>query len=100
VAIRKLGRSSGHVFRALGLSNEESESLRIRSELMTRLTRLIEDRGLTQAEAAEILGVRQRRVSDLMREKIDRFSIDALVVLLAKAGLKVTVTARSRKRVA
>ncbi len=100
MATRKLRRSSGNVFRDLGFSKEESENLRIRSELMARLTRLIEERGLTQAGAAKIFGVSQPRVSDLVRGKMDLFSIDALVVMLAKAGLQVTVTARSRKRVA
>jgi predicted XRE-type DNA-binding protein len=100
MATRKLRRSSGNVFRDLGFSNEESENLRIRSELIARLARLMEERGLTQAEAAKLFGVSQPRVSDLVRGKIDVFSIDALVVMLSKAGLQVTVTARSRKRVA
>jgi predicted XRE-type DNA-binding protein len=67
---------------------------------MVRLARLIEDRGLTQAEAAKMLGVSQPRVSDLVRGKIDLFSIDMLVLMLAKAGLRVTLTARARTRVA
>ncbi len=100
MATRKLRRSSGNVFRDLGFSREEAENLRIRSELMVRLARLIEDRGLTQAEAAKMLGVSQPRVSDLVRGKIDLFSIDMLVLMLAKAGLRVTLTARARTRVA
>jgi predicted XRE-type DNA-binding protein len=84
----------------LGFSTEEAENLRIRSELMVRLARLIEDRGLTQVEAAKMLGVSQPRVSDLVRGKIDLFSIDMLVLMLAKAGLRVTLTARARTRVA
>jgi predicted XRE-type DNA-binding protein len=100
MATRKLRRSSGNVFRDLGFSKEESENLRIRSELMARLVRLIEDRDLTQAEAAKIFGVTQPRVSDLVRGRIDVFSIDALVVMLSKAGLQVTFTARRRRRVA
>jgi predicted XRE-type DNA-binding protein len=88
------------VFRDLGFSTEEAENLRLRSELMVRLARLIEDRGLTQAEAAKMLGVSQPRVSDLVRGKIDLFSIDMLVLMLAKAGLRVTLTARARTRVA
>ena len=100
MATRKLRRSSGNVFRDLGFSREEAENLRIRSELMVRLARLIEDRGLTQAEAAKMLGVSQPRVSDLVRGKIDLFSIDMLVLMLAKAGLRVTLTTRARTRVA
>lgn len=58
------------------------------------------DRDLTQAEAARILGVTQPRVSDLVCGKIDLFSIDMLVNMLAKIGLQVTFTTRVRKRVA
>lgn len=100
MATRKLQRSSGNVFRDLGFSAEESENLRIRSEMMVRLARVIDDRGLTQAEAARIFGVTQPRVSDLVRGKIDLFSIDMLVNMLAKAGLQVVFTTRIRKRVA
>jgi predicted XRE-type DNA-binding protein len=96
----KLRRSSGNVFRDLGFPAEEAENLRIRSELMGRLSRIIEDEGLTQREAAHLLGVTQPRVSALMRGKIDLFSIDTLVKMLSRAGVRVTVTARARKRVA
>src|SRR3990172_6269306 len=97
---RKLQRSSGNVFRDLDFSAEEAENLRIRSDLMVRLTRVIRDEGLTQAEAARVFGVSQPRVSDLVRGKIDLFSIDMLVNMLAKAGLQVTFTTRTGKRVA
>ena len=97
---KKLRRSGGNVFRDLGFPAEEAENLRIRSELMARLTRVIEDEGLTQAEAAQLLGVTQPRVSDLVRGKIDVFSIDTLVKMLSRAGVRVTVTARARRRVA
>jgi predicted XRE-type DNA-binding protein len=100
MATRKLRRSSGNVFRDLGFSAEEAENLRIRSEMMVRLARVIDDRGLTQAEAARIFGVTQPRVSDLVRGKIELFSIDMLVNMLAKAGLQVVFTTRVRKRVA
>jgi predicted XRE-type DNA-binding protein len=97
---RKLRRSSGNVFRDLGFPAEEAENLRIRSELMARLSRVIEREGLTQGEAAQLLGVTQPRVSALVRGKIDLFSIDTLVKMLSRMGLRVTVTARDRKRVA
>jgi predicted XRE-type DNA-binding protein len=63
---------------------------------MARLRKLIEDEGLTQARAARLLGVSQPRVSDLIRGRIDLFSIDALVNLLAKAGIRVTLARRAR----
>ena len=88
----KIRRSSVNVFRYLGFSAEEATNLKLRSDLMIRLTRLIEDRGLTQAAAAKIFGVTQPRISDLSRDKIDRFSVDSLVKLLARAGVEVRVS--------
>ena len=90
----KMRRSSGNVFRDLGYGREEAEHLRIRSVLMATLRRLIEARELTQAEAARVFGVSQPRVSDLVRGKIDLFSIDTLVDMLARAGMKVEITAK------
>ena len=87
-------------FEALGFPPEAAEHLRIRADLMLALSRLIAQRGWTQAEAAAALGVTQPRVSDLVRGKIDRFSIDALVSLLAHAGADVAVTVRPRRSAA
>ena len=96
----KVRRSSGNVFRDLGFSPVEAENLRIRSELMACLRKLIEREGVTQTAAARLFGVSQPRVSDLVRGRIELFSIDALVNMLAKAGVRVTVTARARRRAA
>jgi predicted XRE-type DNA-binding protein len=96
----KVRRSSGNVFRDLGFPREEAENLKIRSDLMIRLTRVIDARGLTQAQAAELLGVTQPRVSDLVRGKIDRFSIDTLVAMLGQAGVRVQFIVGRRAKVA
>ena len=96
----KMRRSSGNVYRDLGFPPAEAESLRIRSELMVRIRKLIEDKGLTQAAAARLFSVSQPRVSDLVRGRIELFSIDTLVEMLAKAGLRTTVTIRPRTRAA
>jgi len=96
----KIRRSSGNVFRDLGFSAEEATHLKIRSDLMIRLSKLIEARGLTQAQAAELLGVTQPRVSDLVRGKIDRFSIDTLIAMLGHAGVKVQIVLGRTSKVA
>jgi len=96
----KIRRSSGNVFRDLGFPPAEAENLRIRADLMIYLGRLIERKGLTQTAAARLFGVSQPRVSDLVRGRIGLFSIDMLVNMLAKAGVRVTVTARARRRAA
>jgi predicted XRE-type DNA-binding protein len=80
------------IFRDLGIDGAEGTNLRIRSALMIEVTRLIEDRGLTQDQAAELFDVTQPRVSDVVRGHIDKFTIDALVKMLASAGLEVDVT--------
>jgi predicted XRE-type DNA-binding protein len=86
-------RSSGNVFTDLGFEGEEAEHLRVRSELMTALQSLITAQNLTQLRAAELLGISQPRVSELVRGRIERFSIDMLVTLLARAGMRVDLVA-------
>ena len=88
----KAKRSSGNVFRDLGFSAQEAGSLRIRADLMMRLRQFIERRRLTQAAAAKLFHVTQPRISDLVRGKIDLFSIDTLIDMLVRAGMRVRVT--------
>lgn len=79
--------STGNVFTDLGFGEEEAQDLKIRSDLMIELSKLIEARGLTQTAAAKLLGVTQPTVSDLLRGKIDRFSVDNLIEMLRRARL-------------
>lgn len=83
----KITRSSGNVFADLGFPPEEAAILTMRADLMAQLRLAIEKRNWTQIEAAKILGVSQSRVSDLMRGKWDKFSLDMLVTLASRAGL-------------
>ena len=96
----KVRRSSGNVFRDLGFSREDAENLKMRTDLMIQLSKLIQARGLTQAEAADLFGVTQPRVSDLVRGKIDRFSIDTLVAMLGHAGVRVQIVVGRKSKVA
>ena len=96
----KVRRSSGNVFRDLGFSREEAENLKMRTDLMIQLSKLIQARRLTQAEAADLFGVTQPRVSDLVRGKIDRFSIDTLVAMLGHAGVRVQIVIGRKSKVA
>ncbi len=93
----KIRRGSQNVFRDLGFGPEEAENLRIRAELMVALSQVIESRGLTQVAAAKLLRVSQPRVSDLVRGKIDRFSVDTLIEMLGAAGVEVRVTTKQRR---
>src|SRR6266567_6407974 len=93
----RLEQSSGNVFRDLGFSDDEAENLRIRADLMISLTELIEDRGLNRAQAAKLLGVTQPRVSDLIRGKIQLFSVDSLIEMLGHAGAQVSVVVKQQR---
>ena len=90
-------RTSKNVFRDLGFGPEEAENLRIRSALMIVLTEHIKRAGLTQKDAAEHLGVAQPRISDLTRGKIDVFSIDTLIAMLSRIGVKTSIHIGKRK---
>jgi predicted XRE-type DNA-binding protein len=93
-------RPSGNVFRDLGFNPDEAQHLKIRADLMIELTKLIRARGLTQARAARLFGVSQPRISDLVRGKCNRFSVDSLIEMLGHGGARVSVRVTSRKRVA
>jgi predicted XRE-type DNA-binding protein len=99
MAIR-IQRGSGNVFRDLGFAADEAAHLLIRTDLMIAIRRVLKERKLTQVRAAKLLGITQPRVSDLVRGRIDLFSIDALVDFLARLGVGVTVRTTVRKRVA
>jgi predicted XRE-type DNA-binding protein len=83
--------SSGNVFIDLGYSPDEAAILQMRADLMTDLRKLIKGKKLTQAKAAEIFNVSQSRVSDLMRGKWEKFSLEMLITLATKAGMHITL---------
>ena len=82
-------KGSGNVFIDLGFPPEEAAILAMRADLMGHLRLLIEKKAWTQVEAAQNLGVSQSRVSDLVRGKWDKFSLDMLITLATRAGLRV-----------
>lgn len=94
----------GNIFTDLGFETEEakrllsqtditiSEKRAIKESLMTEIAEWIEMKRLKQAEAAEILGVTRPRVSDVINKKVIKFTIDALVDMLARTGKHVQLT--------
>jgi len=94
----KVTRSSGNVFRDLGFSSGEAEHLLVRSDLMIKVQKLIASRRLSQSEVAKILRVTQPRVSDLLRGRIDLFSTDALIDMLARLGVRVKLVLKPSRR--
>ena len=79
------------VWDAIEDTPQQAASMRARSELMMNLTEVIRERGMTQGDAAALFGVTQPRVSDLMRGKINLFSLDTLIDMAATAGMSPTV---------
>jgi len=85
-------KSSGNVFADLGFDSAEAQVLAMRADLMVALEKAIKEQGLTQTQAAKILGVSQARVSDLGRKKAEKFSLDMLVKFATKLGQKAVLT--------
>ena len=83
--------SSGNVFIDLGFSPDEAAVLQMRADIMFDLRKFIDSSGLTQAKAADLLGVSQSRVSDLVRGKWEKFSLEMLITLATRAGMRVSV---------
>ena len=84
-------KSSGNVFIDLGFPADEAAILQMRADLMADLRKFIKAKKLPQAKAAQILGVSQSRVSDLIRGKWERFSLEMLITLAMRAGMRITL---------
>lgn len=88
---KKMVRRFANVWDAIAETPEEAANLTLRSELMDVIETIIQQNGWTQKEAAKRCGVTQPRINDLLRGRISRFSIDALVNIAAALGRKVKV---------
>lgn len=86
--------STGNVFRDLGFRREEAEHLLVRADLLIQVQKLIASRRLKQKEAAALLRISQPRVSDLVHGRIDLFSTDALIDMLARLGAHVRLAVK------
>ena len=83
--------SYASVWDALADTPEEAANLRARAELMQQIAAIVEENGWTQAEAANHCGVTQPRMNDLLRGRVSRFSLDALVNIATAIGRRVHV---------
>lgn len=88
-----------NIFDVIADSPAEAADLQFRADLMMTLRKLLEERKLRQAEIAEALGVSQPRVSELMRGKIDLFSADKLIGLLARLDVRLRPSVDASGRV-
>ncbi len=87
----KLRRGRGNVFLDLGFPPHEAAVMLLRCELAEALRKWMDREGYTQAQAAQRLGVSQPRISEIVRNKVDKVSLDYLVSLCARAGVSVKV---------
>lgn len=92
----KVERSSGNVFADLRLPHAEQDLLK--AHLTLRIYRLIKARGLTQAQAGKILGIKQPHVSALMRNRSGTFSTERLMDFLTALGQDVEITVRPTRK--
>ena len=90
----KITKGSSNVFEDLGFNVHESRNLLLRSQVMIALMHWYNANGLTQASAAKTLGVTQPRFNQLLKGKIDIFSLDALVNMATSAGIRVGLQIR------
>ena len=87
-------RGSDNVFKDLGFDRAEAENLKLRAELMMRVEEFFRNSGLTQSEAAKVLGLTQPRLNALLKGNIGLFSLDALVNVATRAGLNVRLVVK------
>jgi predicted XRE-type DNA-binding protein len=92
----RVEEGSGNVFADLGFPNPEREQLKAR--LTLQIYRLIKERGLTQAKAGEVLGIKQPHVSSLMRGQSGSFSVERLMEFLTALGQDVQITVGPKRK--
>ena len=92
----KITPSSGNVFADLGFPPDKAESLKVRSQLMIAIVKYMQREGLNQGQAAKRMGVKQPRISEIKRGKVDLFTIDQLVTMLARVGVEVSVKVKQK----
>ena len=90
----KITKGSANVFEDLGFDFQESQNLLLRSQTMIALVQWFNASGMTQAAAAKTIGITQPRFNQLLKGKIEIFSLDALVNMATSAGMRVGLSIR------
>lgn len=80
-----------NVWDAIETSPGEAANMKARSDVLIAIHQTVDDWNVTQSAAARRLGITQPRLNDLMRGRVNKFSLDALTNLAARAGLSVRV---------
>ena len=90
-SIRHITPENGNIFEDLGFSRQDATKLKIKAQLMCQISEWIKEQHLKQEDASRVLHVTRPRVSDVLRGKSTKFTIDALVDMLERIGKHVTV---------
>ena len=88
-------RTFANVWDAIEDAPEEAATMTMRSNVMIAISKSVRGWNTTQAQAARRLGITQPRLNDLLQGKINKFSLDTLMTLATRAGLKVKIDVRS-----
>lgn len=83
-----------NVWFAIEANEADAINMTLRSDLMTSIERVVDSWNLPQAEAAKRLSITRPRLNDMLRGKINKFSLDALAALASRAGLTVKMSVR------
>ena len=90
----KIEKGSGNVFLDIGFPPGEAQNLLMRADLMLKIEQFVRKSGMTQKEAAKLLGITQPRLNLLLKRKIELFSLDALVNMVVRVGMQVKLTVK------
>jgi len=90
-SITHITSENSNIFEDLGFNPREATKLKIKAQLMCQISEWIKEKQLQQEEASDLLHVTRPRLSDVMKGKSDRFTIDALIDMLERTGKHVTV---------
>ena len=94
----RITKGQDNVFIDCGFPPAEAENLRLRADMMIALRSHIKDAGLTKPKAAALMGVTQAQIADLMKVRMESFSADTLIEMLASAGLRLELTIKRPKK--
>lgn len=89
-------KGDGNIFIDLGYPEAEAINIVARLQLMLKIEKIIRHKNWTQKEAAQVLGLSQSRVSELMTSHFEKFTLDKLMILLDKLGKRVVFTVRDK----
>ena len=90
----KVTKGSPNIFADLGFDADAAQNLLLRSQTMMVIFKWFEASGLTQVAAAKTWGLTQPRLNQMLKGKMGEFSLDALVNMATRAGMRVGLTIR------